>query len=573
MLILLAFAFISGLVTILAPCIWPILPIILSSSSTGGKKKPLGITLGVLLSFTLFTLSLSYLVKAFHFDPDSLRFFAVIVIAFLGLMLVVPSFSIFIESLVSLITSRLGNKFSSRSGFWGGFVTGLSLGLVWSPCAGPILATIASLAATRAVTSQVVLVTLAYMVGTGIPLFIFSTIGSNLLTQSRRLSPYLGKIQQVFGIIMITTALAIWTNYDKIIQTRLLNVFPAYSNLLFKLEENNRVQTELSRISGRVTNTNNIPKSFLPDMGPAPDFVGIDHWLNSDPLTLATLRGKVVLVDFWTYSCINCLRTLPFITGWYEKYKDQGFVVVGVHTPEFEFEKKTDNVQNALNSYKINYPVAQDNSYLTWNNFNNNYWPAHYLIDKNGHLRDTHFGEGNYVETEKDIQSLLAETGQTVDTGTLQIKETAPTSRFTPETYLGLDRQESLSSPERANRGQQIFTFPGRLPADKFALQGEWQINGQYDESISGSALELNFTANKVFLVITPKDKNDSINVLLDGKPVDSASAGKDVVNGKVLLDMPRLYEIINLQGKSGTHILQLNFGTTGTQVFAFTFG
>jgi cytochrome c biogenesis protein CcdA/thiol-disulfide isomerase/thioredoxin len=572
MLILLAFAFISGLLTILAPCIWPILPIVLSAS-TGGKRKPLGITMGILMSFTLFTLSLSYLVKAFGFDPDSLRLFAVIVISFLGLTLVIPSLAAFIESLVSRLTSRFGGAGTGGTGFFGGLITGISLGIVWSPCAGPILATIAALAATRAVNSEVVLVTLAYMAGTGIPLFLFSTLGSNILTKSRVISPYLGKIQQVFGIIMITTALSIWTNYDKVIQTRLLDIFPAYSNLLFKLEENNRVREQLNRLSGRETSNQVVPKSFLPDMGRAPDFVGIDHWLNSEPLNLASLKGKVILVDFWTYSCINCIRTLPFVTGWYEKYKDQGLVVVGVHTPEFEFEKKTANVQNALKTYQITYPVAQDNSYVTWNNFNNSYWPAKYLIDKEGHLRMFHFGEGDYKETEKAIQSLLAETGTVVATDTLNLPDLTPNTRLTPEIYLGLDRMEHLVSKENARRGDQLYSLPGNIPNDSFGLQGTWNISGQYSESTVNSSLSLKFTGSKVFLVITPIDEKDTIFVNLDGQLVGSSSAGKDVVGGKVILDVPRLYELIDLKGNRGTHILRLDFGTKGTQVFAFTFG
>jgi thiol-disulfide isomerase/thioredoxin len=308
-------------------------------------------------------------------------------------------------------------------------------------------------------------------------------------------------------------------------------------------------------------------------MGRDPDFVGITHWLNSEPLTLVYLKGKVVLVDFWTYSCINCLRTLPFVNGWYEKYKDEGLVVVGVHTPEFEFEKKTDNVQNALNTYQIRYPVAQDNSYLTWNNFNNSYWPAKYLIDKDGHLRMTHFGEGSYSETEKAIQSLLAETGQTVTTDVLNLPDSTPTTHLTRETYLGLNRMEQLASKERAVRGEQTYTFPSSVPTDTFALQGKWTITGEYSESSIDSSLLINFTADKVFLVITPSDKNDLITVSLDGKPVDGLSAGKDVLNGKVLLDTPRLYELINLKGKAGNHLLRLDFGTKGTQIFAFTFG
>lgn len=553
MLVLLLVAFVSGLFTILAPCIWPILPIVLSSSATGGHRKPLGVTIGILLSFTLLTLSLSYLVSVFNFDPDTLRLLAVLVIGFLGIVLVVPKLSAVIESYTSRLSSIFGGNIQNGSGFWGGLVVGVSLGIVWAPCAGPILATIAALSATRAVTAQVVLITVVYMIGTGIPLLLFATFGNKLLTKSRVLSPLTGKIQQILGAIMILTAAFIWTSYDKIIQAKLLDLFPGYSNFIYKIEQSNQVQEQLNRLQGRETNTVNFSGSYLPKLGMAPDFRGISGWLNTEPLTMESLKGKVVLIDFWTYSCINCIRTLPFVTGWYEKYKDQGFVVVGVHTPEFEFEKKAENVQNSLNTFKINYPVAQDNGYGTWNNYNNSYWPAKYLIDKDGQIRYKHFGEGEYAETERAIQTLLAETGSTVPTDTLSLKDETPTRRLTPETYIGKNRAERFSSV--------------------LSLSKDWSIQPEYAESVEGSKLELNFFASKVFLVITPATMNDSITVILDGKVVESNSAGKDVVDGKVILDEPRLYEILDLKDGPDNHKLQLNFGTKGTQIFAFTFG
>jgi len=557
MLILLLVAFVSGLLTILAPCIWPILPVVLSTSATVGHRRPLGVTTGILLSFTVLTLSLSYLVRIFNIDPDSLRLLAVVVIIFLGLVLLVPPLSSLLEAYASMLSSHFFVKAGSvtsesGSGFWGGLVTGLSLGIVWAPCAGPILATIAALSATRAVNSQVVLVTIVYMIGTGIPLFLFATFGSRLLTRSRLLSPFTGRIQQILGVIMIVTALFIYTGYDRLLQAKLLNIFPAYSNLLYSLEQSNQVQSELSRLQGR-EETRTTAKSFLPDMGQAPDFIGINRWLNSSPLSLAGLKGKVILVDFWTYTCINCIRTFPFVSGWYEKYKDQGFVIIGVHTPEFEFEKKTENVENAVRMYQIKYPVAQDNSYITWNSFNNRYWPAKYLIDKDGHLRYEHFGEGQYEETEKAIQSLLAETGKTIPPETLSMPDETPQIRLTPETYLGKSRSEYFSS---------VFKY-----------FGNWKVENEFGESTPGSSLTLNFYANKVFLVITPDSPADLVTVNLDGKPVDDNYAGKDVQNGKIIFDTPRLYELIDLRGTPGEHVLRLDFGTKGTQVFAFTFG
>ncbi len=573
MVILLIFAFISGLVTILAPCIWPLLPIILSTTSTGGNRKPLGITLGILVSFGALTLALTYLVRVFHFDPDTLRIIAVIVLMILGISLVIPKIGTWIEVVVSRLGNLIGSGRTENSGFWGGFITGLSLGVVWAPCAGPILATIAALAATARVNSEVILVTLFYVLGTGIPLFIFASVGRNWLTKSATISPYLGKIQQFFGIVIIVTALGIFTNYDKVVEARLLSAVPAYSDLLFKLEQTRAVRGELSRLQGKQGQSVTVSRSFLPDLGPASDFVGINNWLNSQPLKLADLKGKVVLVDFWTYTCINCIRTLPFVTGWYEKYKDQGFVVVGVHTPEFEFEKKTENVARAIKMFGINYPVAQDNNYSTWNNFNNNFWPADYLIDANGHLRETHFGEGAYPETEKAIQSLLAEVGKPMPASTLSLADQTPKVLLTPETYLGTKRMERFASKERAITGTQKYSLPDRIPADNFAYEGGWTLDPEFAQSSSGSVLVFNFDAEKVFLVITPLSGNDDIRVLLDGKPIDSVASGKDVTNSKIKLDEPRLYELINLKGKGGKHLLRLEFGTDGTKVFAFTFG
>ncbi|MEO6509114.1 MAG: cytochrome c biogenesis CcdA family protein, partial [Patescibacteria group bacterium] len=251
------FAFISGLITILAPCIWPLLPIILSSSATGGKAKPIGITLGIMFSFTLFTLTLSYIVKIIPFDPNILRFFAVIVIGFLGLTLIIPALNQVVEGFVSRLSSKFGpaNK-NKENGFKGGFLTGFSLGLVWSPCAGPILATIATLSATQAVNLGIVLVTIVYVTGVGIPLFIFATLGNKIFTQSRSLNKYTSQIQQVFGVVMLLTALAIFTNFDKTLQAKLLDLVPSYSNFITKFESNKTVKNQLDKLKGN-TNIDN----------------------------------------------------------------------------------------------------------------------------------------------------------------------------------------------------------------------------------------------------------------------------------------------------------------------------
>ncbi len=575
MVILLIFAFLSGLVTIFAPCIWPLLPIILSSSTTGEKNKPLGITLGILVSFTLATLTLSYIVKIIPFDPNVLRLFAVVVIGFLGLTLLIPKLSQILEGYVSRLSSKFTPK-TKKDGFLGGFVTGFALGIVWSPCAGPILATIATLAATRSVNAQIILVTVVYVIGIGIPLFIFALLGSKFFNESKLLSKYTGRVQQVFGAVMVLMALAIFTNYDKVLQVKLLNMFPSYSSFLLKLEDNPTVKNQLDAIKGNNSQKVDMPfpqASLLKDYGPAPDFTGISHWLNSEPLTIQSLRGKVVLVDFWTYTCINCIRTLPYVTSWYEKYKDMGFVVVGVHTPEFEFEKNTANVANAIKQYKIHYPVAQDNDYGTWQAYDNHYWPAKYLIDAKGNLRYIHFGEGEYENTEKAIQDLIKEAGKSVNTAVTD--ETQPQFRNnqTPETYVGAARMDRFASVEGTHTGQFTYSLPDVVPQQYFGFAGTWDVEQEFASPVANSVLEFNFIANKVFLVITPKSPTDKIKVSLDGQVISATQAGADVKDGYVILDNARLYNLVNIGNDNKSHLLKLEFQTPGTKIFAFTFG
>ena len=588
MLLLFFFAFLSGVVTIFAPCIWPLLPIILSASVSGGQRKPFGIVTGIAVSFTIFTLSLSYILKVIPFDPDSLRLFGVVVIAFLGVVLVVPALGKRLEGVVSRF-SGLGGRFISQdgTGFGSGFITGFALGVVWSPCAGPILATVATLAATQSVNIVVVFITLFFVAGVAVPLYIFSAVGQKLLVKTRAFSRYTGRIQQVFGVIMILAALAIYTGYDRVLQTKLLDAFPGYSTFLNQFEDNEAVKKELDKLQNKkedptlmeqVTKKSQNVLAGLGNHGRAPEFAGIEHWLNTEdgkPLTMAGLRGKVVLVDFWTYSCINCIRTLPYVTAWYEKYKDQGLVVVGVHTPEFEFEKKTSNVVAAIERYGITYPVAQDNSFQTWRAYNNRYWPAHYLIDVEGNVREYHFGEGGYAETEAAIQALLEEAGQNVNSGIIAPQASNQSANIqTPETYLGSGRLERLVSPERITGAPQTLSVPEKIPLDSFGYGGVWRVEGERAVSGDGARLKLHFQGEKVFLVMAPEISGESktVTVLLDGQPIALTVAGKDLSNGQVTVDQDRLYELVDLQGQGGEHFLELQFETPGTAVYAFTF-
>lgn len=585
MIVLLFFAFLSGLVTILAPCIWPLLPIVLSTSLNGGKAKSLGITLGILLTFGIFTIAISYLVALFGFDPGILRIFAVAILVALGIMMIVPPLARVFEGFVSRLAGKFGStsqpgSFGSKHYFLGGFLTGASLGIVWTPCAGPILAAIATLSVTSQVNFGIILVTIAYLIGVGIPLFFFSYGGQKLVGNTRFLSKYTGRIQQAFGVLLLLTALAIGTNYDKVLQARILDALPSYSSFLTGFEKSSVVKEQLDILKGirgseEPKETNVQSELFnVTNKVEAPEFTGITKWLNPEiPLTMKDLRGKVVLVDFWTYTCINCIRTLPYVTSWYDKYKDKGFVVVGVHTPEFEFEKNTQNVLDAVKRFNVHYPVAQDNDYATWNAYQNRYWPAEYLIDAKGIVRRVHFGEGEYDQMEMAIQKLLGKKGSQVDQQIIELQDQTPAIRITPETYIGSSRRDRFASKEAVNGGVQTFTRSESLQENHFGFSGTWDVEDEMAKTVKNSVLEFDFLANKVFLVMTPAGQNDTVKIYLDGKLVDSSNAGADVQDGVVKLDTQRLYNLIDLKGKPGNHLLKLEFQIPGTSLYAFTFG
>lgn len=315
------------------------------------------------------------------------------------------------------------------------------------------------------------------------------------------------------------------------------------------------------KLSQAATLENALDKPYI-----APDLKGISAWINSQPLTLQQLRGKVVLIDFWTYSCINCVRTLPYITAWDKKYRDKGLVIIGVHSPEFPFEKNLDNVKLAVKKYNIQYPVALDNDFATWRNYKNNWWPAHYLIDKNGNVVYTHFGEGGYDVTENNIRMLLGE----------NIIKNMPKAASqigffqTPETYLGYDRAERFMSPEPLFGA---YLYPEKLRRHQWALKGHWERAAEkITAQKAGDAIQLHFHAKKVFLVMGSENNLPvSAKIYLNGKPIDTA-AGKDVKNNELIVERDTLYELVNLpNAQDGT--LEIIAQAPGLEAYAFTFG
>ncbi len=572
MILLILYAFIAGVVTLLSPCILPLLPIILSSSDSSGKQKPFGVVVGFIASFTFFTLFLSLLVKKLGFSADVLRVSSIVILIIFGLSLM----STFIQTKLEYFFSKIANKANparNKSGFIGGFLIGISLGLLWSPCVGPILATVISLAVTGTVTAQTLIITLAYATGTGLPMLIIMLLGSDALKKFPLLTRNTSKIQKIFGFLMVLTALSIFFNLDRKFQRWVLSTFPNYGVGLTKFENNIKVdeaiQNNIQQKNVVKDNETKTTDNLQPKGPEAPQLYVGGEWINSEALSMNELKGKVVLVDFWTYTCINCQRTLPYVKEWWDKYKDKGLVIIGVHTPEFEFEKNPNNVKQAVKDFGITYPVMQDNNYVTWSVYNNHYWPAKYLIDKNGEVRYTHFGEGNYNETERMIQQLLKE----IDNNEITQKISNPTYSIyarTPETYLGSARMEFNTSPERISPNIfKTYSVPTSIPNNRFAYNGEWLIKDEYAAPKKGSKLLINFNAKNVYLVSRPNGNTCSYKINLD---TSDTYYGEDVNNGVVTVDKDRLYRLINLKDP-GNHLLTIEFLDDSCEVFAFTFG
>jgi len=576
MILLLAFAFLAGIITVLSPCILPILPIVLTSSIGTNNKiersRPYGVVIGFILSFTFFTLFLSTIVRLLGIPADSLRLFSVFVIAAFGVSLLMPKFQAITEQLFAKMSSLVPNG-QNRTGFTGGIIIGLSIGLLWTPCVGPILASVISLAITGTVTLQAVLITLAYSMGTAIPMFAIIRGGQSVLRRVPWLLKNLSNIQKVFGILMILTAIAIFFNFDRTFQTFILNTFPSYGAGLTQIEDNTLVRNQLGQNQENRIKKEDMGKpmfSLLLDKAvKAPEIINGGQWFNTEPLTLASLKGKVIIVDFWTYSCINCQRTLPYLKTWYEKYHDKGLEIIGVHAPEFEFEKNPINVSKAIKDFGLMYPVIQDNNFATWRAYQNRYWPAKYFIDKEGFIRYTHFGEGEYDKSEQVIQELLKEAGAADLPATID-NPTYTVSVGTPESYLGYKRIENLANISQLKRDATAeYIAPAFLGNNQFSYVGKWNVMSEYANPLAGATLNFKFDAKDVYLVMKPTNEKSSIKVFIDDK---MQYPGDDVKNGMVILEADRLYKLVKLPAR-GIHTLRLEFQDSNAQLFAFTFG
>jgi cytochrome c biogenesis protein CcdA/thiol-disulfide isomerase/thioredoxin len=564
MLLLLAFAVLAGLATSLSPCALPVLPVALTAGATGGRRRPLGVVTGLVLSFTFATVALVYVISALGLPDDLLRDLAIAVLAGFGISLIVPALSARIEAWLS----RLGRSGAGRpasGGFTSGLPLGFSLGFLYAPCAGPILAGVITVSAAQTFTVGRLAVAFAYAVGSAAGLYAVMLGGRRLVG---RLVSRSHRLQQAMGVLMVVLAILLAAMVDVRFQTAIANDLPG-----FLLSPADKLQRGAGGGHARFTSTRE--KADLPVLGVAPEFTGTQRWFNTPanaPLTMRGLRGRVVLVDFWTYTCINCIRTFPHLKALDARYRHEGLTIVGVHSPEFPFERNASNVQAAIRENGLRYPVAQDNRLATWGAWGNQYWPADYLVDARGRVRFTQFGEGGYEKTERAVRRLLRDAGRARLGGILHVSAPTASARLqTPETYLGSKRADGFVNGAILP-GTRDYGGPTRPPANRFAYAGRWRVGEEAAAPAArGARLLAHTVARRVFLVLGSPDRPRRMRVLLDGRPLPSRLAGADVHGGEVTIGPQRLYRLVDLP-RVQDHVLTL-VPEPGISGYAFTFG
>ena len=571
---LLFLAYFGGVLTILSPCILPVLPFVFARSDQPFRKSGLPLLAGMSITFALVaslaTVGGGWAVRANQFG----RIAALILFALFGLTLLFSSLADRLSRPLVQLGNRLSRNSDSGPSVLNSFLLGIGTGLLWAPCAGPILGLILTGAALQGASTHTVILLLSYAAGAATSLAIALLAGGRIFAAMKHGLGLEEWIRRALGVAVLAAVAAVAFGLDRGVLTRLS--LASTGGLEQRLVDRFHPSNQTKKIV--LNQTIDVSDSALPSLA------GTTAWINSAPLTLESLRGKVVLVDFWTYSCINCLRTLPYIKAWNEKYKDSGLVIIGVHTPEFPFEKDEANVRKAVKDLGVLYPVPMDNDYKIWRSFNNEYWPADYFIDATGRIRFHHFGEGSYDESEKWIRTLLEEANHTPLPQTATKIAASGTEAAadaddvqSPETYIGYARAENFASPGGLNQDDpQLYETPTGLKLNQWALAGNWKDEDQVATSLAApDSISFRFHARDLHLVLGPgtDDKPVRFRVTLDGQApgadhgVDTDAEGYGVVTGD------RLYQLIRQQGSIHDRTFKIEFLVPGVRAYSFTFG
>ncbi|NTF45271.1 cytochrome c biogenesis protein DipZ [Rhizobium rhizogenes] len=618
-MILFILAYLGGVLTIVSPCILPVLPFVFARAGQPFLRSTLPMLIGMAATFaavaTLAALGGGWAVEANEYG----RYAALVLLAIFGVILLFPSLSDYLTRPLVTLGARLSQSAdrSSRSGgsaIAASLLLGVATGLLWAPCAGPVLGLILTGAALQGASVGTTLLLLAYALGAATSLALALIIGGRVYQAMKRSLGVGEWLRRGVGVAVLLAVVAIAMGLDTglLTQASLASTASLEQGLVDRFHPLNqdKPSSVVMKSDGgaMMSATNAMMMSAKPDAAAgaggsmamamtakpaveqlpveraAPSLDGAVQWLNSEPLTAAGLKGKVVLVDFWTYSCINCLRAIPYVEAWAQKYKDQGLVVIGVHAPEFAFEKNVDNVKKAIADIGITYPVAIDNNYAIWRAFDNEYWPAHYFIDAKGQVRHHHFGEGDYDQSERVIQQLLAEAGKTnVSSDIVAVKATGAEAAASseadvqsPETYVGYLRSQNFVD-DAGTVNDAAHDYVAATPKlNEWGLAGNWTVGGQQATSNGAdTSLYYHFHARDLHLVLGPAADGKPIRfqITIDGKPpgdnhgVDTDANGNGVVTGQ------RLYQLVRTNGAVADHTFEIKFLDPGAQAYAFTFG
>ena len=540
MVVLLGIAFLAGVITAVSPCVLPVLPIVLAGGASGGRRRPYAIVAGLVSMFVVSILFATWILRKLGLPEDLLRNVAIALLFVVAATLVIPQVGLVFERALAPLGRRRGT-----GDLGGGFLLGCALGFAFVPCGGPILAYVSAQSASVNFGFRPVALAVTYALGAAVVLLAIAVGGQRVARPVRKRAV---RLRAALGVIVAAAALALVFNADTKLQTSL----PNWTNFLQEHTENTAFARE--KLYEQTASTSaKTSQSGLPDYGPAPSIGGGGRWFNSRPLTMEKLRGKVVLIDFWTYSCINCLRTLPQLEAWDAHYRQDGLVIVGVHTPEFAFEHVASNVAGAIERLGVHYPVVQDNDYNIWNSYSNQYWPAEYLIDREGHVRHAHFGEGEYENTEKLIRRLL----DVKRASMTKVRDRTPTGLLTPESYLGYARAQRFVGDAVQPGRPAAYRFPATVPMNDLAFDGTWTVLEERAIAGTFARLRVHFRAAKVYLVLGGRG---SVDVLVNGRALRTVR-----VNGD------KLYTLFNSPHEVDA-LLELRF-TPNVSAYAFTFG